>query len=64
MTDMEAFGLDEAWLCPARDFFRRHSHPGANNCSCPKFDGGVSCVPPAMRDAWFAYIGLQAGASE
>jgi len=58
MTEAEIFGLPVPHYCYARIFFRKRRHPGANNCDCPKMDGGATCVPKQMRDAWFAYIRL------
>ena len=58
MKDMEVFGLAAPHICGSRAFFRAMNHPGANNCACPKFDEGVSCVPVDMTEAWFAFIGL------
>lgn len=64
ISDMKRFGLDRVYYCPSRVFFRKMNHPGANNCACPKFDHGASCVPHSMRDAWFAYIGLTISTGE
>lgn len=59
MTDMKVFGLTEPYVCDQKVFFKGIGHSSFWNCSCPKFDVGVSCVPPDMHEAWFHYIGLK-----
>lgn len=63
-SDMQTFGLSEVHHCYSRIFFTEMRHPGAANCSCPKFDEGRSCVPNSMVEAWFAYIGHQVAQQE